>query len=224
MTFVCAIDEAGRGPVIGPLVLAGVVLLKSDVKKLEERKVTDSKLLSPKQREGLFDQITSLVTAYHIVIVNPPEIDAAVEGKDGLNLNWLEAIKAAEIVNTLMKNRSGKVIIDCPSTNIPAYTAYVKKHITCPNITYLVEHKADSTYVACGAASILAKVTRDRLIEEIKKKYGINFGSGYPADPFTQKFLEKHWNTYATHGIFRTSWASWKRLKATKAQRGLFEY
>ncbi|HME86878.1 MAG TPA: ribonuclease HII [Candidatus Nanoarchaeia archaeon] len=213
--FICGIDEAGRGPVIGPLVIAGVLANEEQEKQLMELGVKDSKLLTPIQRERMFDKIKAIVENFEIIAIDPPEIDAAVNGEGGLNLNWLEAVKSAKIINKLKPN---KAILDCPSTNVKAYTEYVKKLVT-GRADILSEHKADQTYPIVSAASILAKVTRDDLIQELKKKHKVEFGSGYPSDPMTQLFIKKFWNKY---DFFRKSWASYKAISKGKSQTKLF--
>ena len=185
--LVVGIDEAGRGPCIGPLVTCGAMMKEKDIPKLIALDVKDSKLLTIKQRDFLFDELKKLVK-YKILIVKPAEIDDAVNGKGGLNLNWLEARKSAEIINFLKPN---KAILDCPSPNIQKYTEYVENLLTV-KVKVICEHKADLNYPIVSAASIIAKVTRDREIEKIKKEIGIDFGSGYPADPRTKEFLKKY--------------------------------
>ena len=113
-------------------------------------------------------------------------------------------------------------MIDCPSTNIESYTSYLKERLNNKNIKLVVEHKADDTYPVCSAASILAKVTRDREIERLKLEVKRDFGSGYPADPKTKAFLESYWNKFPE--IFRKSWASYKRIARSSSQKGLGEY
>jgi ribonuclease HII len=213
MTLICGIDEAGRGPVIGPMVMAGVLIEKSDIPKLKALGVKDSKLLTKEKREFLFTKIKSTVKSYKIIIISPQEIDKALESEN-LNLNWLEAHKSAEIINKL---KPDKAILDCPSNNIKAYRDYVKnllKHKT----ELVVEHKADVNYLESGAASILAKVTRDKEIEKIQKKYG-NCGPGYPSNEITQKFLKENWEKHPE--IFRKTWSSYKRHKDAKNQKTL---
>lgn len=206
MTLICGIDEAGRGPVIGPLVIAGACLDEKELYQLERIGVKDSKLLSPSERKRIYFQLTSILSSYEILIIYPEEIDAAVlsPSKD-MNLNWLEGTKAAQIISKLNPN---KAIVDCPSNNISAFTSYIKQKTANKSIHIICEHKADFKYVICGAASILAKVTRDKEIEKIKKDIGIDFGSGYPSDPLTAAFVEKNWNKY---DFFRKSWSSWQK-------------
>lgn len=209
----CGIDEAGRGCVIGPLVIAGVVADEQQEKQLIDMGVKDSKLLTPRQRELMFDKIIGIVTSYKIIIIEPGEIDDAVNGKGMLNLNWLEANKSAEIIDEL---KPEKAILDCPSNNVRQYTDYVKQKLNVKT-QLIAEHKADANYPIVGAASILAKVTRDEKIQEIKKKHKVEFGSGYMTDPMTQAFLEKFWDKFPE--IFRHSWESYRTAAGIKEQK-----
>ena len=217
MAVILGIDEAGRGPVIGPMVIAGVSMGEKDIGKLKKLGVKDSKLLSPKQREDMFDKIISTAKEYKVIIIQPEEIDSALRS-ESLNLNWLEAIKSTEIINFLNPE---KAIIDCPSNNITAYKNFLKKHLK--NKTELiVEHKADFKYAVVSAASIIAKVTRDNEIKKIQKKIKEPIGSGYPSDPITITFLEKNYNNYPE--IFRKEWASWKKFNKKKKQKNLKDF
>ena len=126
------------GPVIGPMVMAGILIQEKDIPKLKSLGVKDSKLLTKKKRKELFDKIKKIAKAHKIIIVQPKEIDQALESEE-LNLNWLEAHKAAEIINKL---KPDKAILDCPSNNIPAWEAYLKKHIKIKTRLTL-SHKAE---------------------------------------------------------------------------------
>ncbi len=140
MTLICGIDEAGRGPVIGPMVMSGILIEESDIPKLKSLGVKDSKLLTKKQRNLLFKKIIKTVKAHKIIIIPPKEIDDALES-DHLNLNWLEAHKTAEIINKL---KPDKVIVDSPSNNCEAYTKSLKKLLHNPKSLQLIcIHKAD---------------------------------------------------------------------------------
>lgn len=217
--IVAGIDEAGRGPVVGALVIAGVSVKEENLEKLKNIGVKDSKLLTRKQREALFDKIENICEEVKIVIIPPSEIDRAILVEEELNLNWLEAIKSAEIIDSFSK--VDKVILDCPSTNIRAYTNYLKNKIE-RKVEVKCEHKADFKYEAVSAASIIAKVTRDNEIDKIKKKIKEDFGSGYPSDPVTQQFLRKNYLKFPD--IFRKSWESYKRLIDNKKQKSLKEF
>lgn len=218
MVLISGIDEAGRGPVIGPLVIAGVSIEEKDIDKLKRFGIRDSKLLSPKQREDMFDKITNTARKYKIIIISPKEIDSALKSKS-LNLNWLEAIKSAEIINFL---KSNKIIVDCPSNNIIAYKNFLRKHLRNKKTKLILEHKADLKYIIVSAASIIAKVIRDNEIKKIQKRIKEPIGSGYPSDSTTIRFLEKNYNHYP--GIFRKEWLSWKNINKKKKQKSLKDF
>ena len=143
---ICGIDEAGRGPLAGPVVVAGVIMPLDDDKIIAG--VNDSKKLSEKKREKLFDQIVSTAIAYHVEVVDNVVID---------EINILNATKLA--MNNCIKalNCADVVLIDAvkPSDD---------KRIV-PII------KGDATSYNIAAASILAKVTRDRLMLQMDKEY-----------------------------------------------------
>ncbi len=209
---ILGIDEAGRGPVLGPLVMAGVLITENKEQELQKLKVKDSKLLTPQQREKLYSEILEIITNYKIIILQPAQIDAAVKSSE-LNLNWLEAHTSAEILNELNPD---KAIIDCPSTNIKAYKDYLYHLLKNKKISLQLEHNAEK-HLPVAAASILAKVTRDRIIEDIKKRIGVNFGSGYMADELTKQFLEKYYEKHSD--LFRKSWLSYKTVENKKHQK-----
>lgn len=212
------IDEAGRGPVIGPLVMAIAVIKKEDEFKLQTLGIKDSKLLTPNKRNELFTVIKDLCKTA-LVIITPAEIDQAVNSNID-NLNWLEARKAAELINQI---KTDKVILDCPSSNLEAFKIYINGYVR-RKTNLVVEHKADLNNVIVGAASIIAKVTRDEEIQKIKKELKVDFGSGYPSDPRTQSFIDKHWNNAKTNKHMRKSWATWKQRERKGAQSSLGEY
>ena len=189
--------------------MCGVVVDEEDIPKLAELGVKDSKLLTPKKREALFEPIKKIVKRYKLIIIEPQEIDDAVNSAN-LNLNFLEAIKTALILNELTPD---KAIVDCPSNNIPAYKEYLQNLLTV-KMDLVLEHNAEK-HLQVAAASILAKVTRDRIIVELEKKYG-QMGSGYPSDPATQSFLKKNAKKYPE--LFRKSWATYKNLAQSKLQ------
>lgn len=218
MTVVCGIDEAGRGPIIGPLVICGITIEQGKEQELIDLGVKDSKLLTPLQREKIA-KVLEKKYKFKTVVIQPNEIDDAVSGKDSLNLNWLEAKKAIEIINGLEPD---SVVLDCPSPNIKAYTNYILKDLKDKKTKLLCAHHADRDYPIVGAASIIAKVLRDKLVDNMKKKIGEDFGSGYVADPKTKKFLDKNWAKYPD--IFRHSWTPYQTLVNSEKQKGLTEF
>ena len=211
---VLGIDEAGRGPVIGPLIIAGVMIEEGREKMLGE--VKDSKFLYHNKRIKLAKHIQENFK-HKIIIVHPPEIDEALNSED-LNLNWLEAHKQAEIINKL---KPGVAIIDCPSINAFKFKEYLKNLLDDKNVKLVVEHKADANYPICSAASIVAKVKREDEMKKIKKKYG-KTGPGYPSNQTTQDFVRKHGKKYPE--IMRQTWATYKRYHKGKEQKGLGDF
>ncbi len=215
------IDDAGRGPVIGPMILAGCLLTKEAEKELEKLGVKDSKQLTPKRREFLAGEIKKRATAYEIQKVFPDEIDSSQE--KGTKLNELEAMKIAKIINKLNNQKQDiKVIVDCPSVSIVKWEAFLKQHIK--NLSTLIiscEHKADAKHISVSAASILAKSMREKEMNKIKQEYGEEVGSGYTSDPLTQKFIKKYAEKYANKGIFRKCWETYKNALHEKAQTTL---
>ncbi|MBU1975248.1 MAG: ribonuclease HII [Nanoarchaeota archaeon] len=218
MVLLAGIDEAGRGPIIGPMVIAICMIDEDSEFELKSLGVKDSKLLSERQREKLFLVIKSMCKN-KIVVVHPKEIDAAVESKTS-NLNWLEADHSAKLIKAI---RPDKVVLDCPSNNIQAFTDYVRSKLptNMKDVKVISEHKADFNHPIVAAASILAKVTREREIQKIKEMYKVHFGSGYPSDPETKEFVQDNWHVYP---IFRKSWETYKRVAKAKEQKNLGEF
>jgi len=190
---------------------------EEDIPKLIKIGVKDSKLLTHKKRIELSKKIKKLAKKIEVIKVTPSEIDDAVNGNDGLNLNWLEAKKTVEIINKL---RPDKVILDCPSPNLRAYKERILSYLD-KKIELIVEHKADFKYHIVGVASIIAKVEREKEVEEIKKEYG-NIGPGYPSNSITQKFVKENWNKHPE--IFRKSWSTFKKESNKKNQKSLEEF
>jgi ribonuclease HII len=185
--LIAGIDEAGRGPCFGPMTLAITVFEKKQEKELKELGVKDSKDILPRKREILFEEIKERVVEKHVIIVSPIQINDLMTKN---NLNEIEAIKVAELIN-LLKNKVEIVYIDSPDATKGKYEKRIRTYLndSKKNIKIISETKADSKYIVVGAASILAKVTRDKEIEKLKKDFG-DIGSGYPADPKTKQFLK----------------------------------
>jgi ribonuclease HII len=225
--LVIGIDDAGRGPLIGPMILAGVLMTREQENILRELGVKDSKQLLHPARIKLAQTIKENSIKNKVVQSSPEEIDEAVKSK--LNLNTLEAIKSAEIINFLNDGKEKIIVIlDCPSVNIKAWRATLLKYIKNPaNLDVKCEHKADVNHPCASAASILAKVKREEEVEKINKqyeKYG-RLGSGYPSDPVTKTFLKKHGKELENSGIFRKSWRTWKSMfPDSKKQASLADF
>jgi ribonuclease HII len=217
--LICGLDEAGRGPILGPMVMAGVAISEDKQDKLKELGVTDSKLLSPKRREALYEEIIELADSYHIIEISANEIDQMNES--GTNLNQLEAIKIAEI---LLKLKPDKVYVDSPEPTAAKFGDMILAHMNGFLPEIIAEHGADLKYCTSSAASILAKVTRDRAVRKIEKEIGHPIGSGYPADPNTKQFLQNHYSDDKHIDYIRTCWSTYKRLQKKKKQASLGDF
>jgi ribonuclease HII len=193
---IAGVDDAGRGSVIGPLVIAGVLIKKENLHKLVDLGVKDSKVLSPRKRELLAKEIRKIALQCYSIALSTSEIDRVVEtGRKLRRLNHLEARTMAEVI------------------------AVLKPDIAYVDASDVPEHKADAKYPIVSAASIIAKVERDKAIRELREKYG-DFGSGYITDSKTIVFLEKWIRKFGTYPEFvRKSWKPAKRIKKNMKTR-----
>ena len=205
--LICGIDEAGRGPVFGPLVLCGVCFLKDKLSYLTEIGVRDSKKLSPKRRHELAQLIKNSCHSYKIIIVTAQEIDDRERIR--ITINRLEELKMAEIINIL---KPDVIYIDAADVNEERFGNSIKKLLEFKPRDIISRHKADDIYPIVSAGSIIAKDQRDTIIEELKKEYG-EIGSGYPSDKKTTDFLRKYIKTYKIIPDFvRKTWDTTKKL------------
>ncbi|HOQ25774.1 MAG TPA: ribonuclease HII [Methanomassiliicoccaceae archaeon] len=178
--MICGADEAGRGPVIGPLVVAAVMV--EDDLSLRELKVKDSKLLAPARREELYEHIMAIARV-ETSVASPEEIDARGES----SLNELEVQHFAAVIDRLAPQ---KVFIDAADVVAERFGREILSLLHCqPDLVSC--HRADVLYPVVSAASIIAKVVRDRTIRSIEEELGEPVGSGYPTDPVTMAFLER---------------------------------
>lgn len=198
---VCGVDEAGRGSLLGPLVIAGVSLKKEKIRKLKSMGVRDSKKLTPLQREKLYKKIIKFVDNYYIAKINPYTIDKSVNKHE---LNNLEAKYMAKVISKLNPNIS---YVDSCDVNPSRFGKKISKLAKKDRIKSY--HNADNRFVIVSAASIIAKVNRDRAIKKIQKKH--NIGSGYPSDPKTIVFVKNYLSTKNDIPNFVRS--SWKTVR-----------
>lgn len=217
--FIAGIDEAGRGPVIGPMVMAIAAIDENDLFELETFGVTDSKAFSPIRRKELAE-VVKRVCEYEVEVITPEQIDEALS-HPSRNLNILEAEAAGRLIDKLVARLGAykvkKVILDCPSNNPKGYLVEMKHHVK-QDVPLEAEHKADQKYRIVGAASLLAKVLRDKAIDDLKEEHGVDFGSGYPSDAKTARFVREH---YADYDFFRKTWEPYKKAASAKKQRSL---
>jgi ribonuclease HII len=211
---VAGVDEAGRGAIIGPLVVAGVLVKEGDLQKLREIGVKDSKLLSPRRRETLAEEIKRIAQKHHITKLSPREIDKVVEkGRKLRRLNWLEAQAMAKVIDSI---KPQKVYVDASDILEHRFKQQILECLSYKT-EIISEHKADRNYTVVSAASIIAKVERDREIAELAKAHG-DLGSGYPSDPSTMDFLTRCLEKSAEYPCFVRR--SWKPAKKKKSERG----
>lgn len=203
------IDEAGRGCVLGPLAVAGVSAESAALDELAKLGVRDSKLLSAAQREALYPEILKVCTGVHVSFIPPKMIDRYVSrGKKYRRLNYLETIHMAKVIDAL---RVEEVFVDAPDANPARFTLELSELLRSrPRV--VAEHKADVNYAIVSAASIVAKVERDREIAKLRELHG-ELGSGYPSDPETIAFLEAWVRERSSLPEFsRKSWKTWERI------------
>ena len=193
--LVAGVDEAGRGCIIGPLVIAGVLVKEENLPALRQIGVKDSKLLTPNKRESLAEEIPRIAEKYVIIKLTPADIDRAVaSGRKLHKLNRLEAETMAQIINDL---KPDEAYVDAADVVEDRFKHHIQELLNAKT-TITSKHKADKTYPVVSAASILAKVERDKEIAALSAQYG-DFGSGYLTDPKTMTFL-KEW--LRTHGEY----------------------
>ncbi len=204
--LVCGVDDAGRGSVLGPLVIAGISIEQKNIKQLVKIGVKDSKQLSPQLREKLYEQILSLVEGYHVAKILPKTIDKSVSKN---LLNQLEANYMAKVIKKLQANSS---YVDSCDVNPKRFGLYISNLAKTGKI--ISSHHADRKYPVVSAASIIAKVNRDREIEKLRKNHAL--GSGYPSDPKTMKFIKEWVSQNGDVPVFvRKSWKPVKILLGT---------
>lgn len=203
---ILGIDEAGRGPVIGPLIVAGIVIPDDKIPVLERMGIKDSKKLTPTRRKVLSRKLKNMFE-YETVEITAQDIDN-LRASD-VNLNEIEKIAMLKIIDKLDYDC---VIID--SVDIKPERLKNEIQSIVGNIEIISEHKADDKYIQVAAASIVAKYERDSIIENLKKEYRKigEIGSGYPSDPKTKRFLENF--TYEEMPkIVRKSWKTIQNIK-----------
>jgi ribonuclease HII len=212
--LIAGIDEAGRGCVIGPLVVAGVLVKEENLPAFANLGVKDSKLLTSLKREALAPEILRIAEKHIVMKLTPQQIDHVVESQRKLRkLNRLEAETMGQIVTALepdvtyvdaadvLEKRFGQHILEA--------SAFKTRIVS--------EHKADRTYPVVSAASIIAKVARDSDVAKLRDEHG-DFGTGYLTDPKTRQFLID-W-LKANREYPDCVRKSWKPAKEVKDQQG----
>ncbi|WP_461460844.1 ribonuclease HII [Methanobrevibacter sp.] len=204
---IMGVDEAGRGPVLGPMVIGGIIIPENKNSILERMGVKDSKKITPKRRAILARKLSKMFE-HDMVVISAQEIDQL--RADGVNLNDIEKRGMIQLIKKLQPE---KVIIDAVDVKPTRFQNEVQE-ILGNNIQVMAEHKADDNHIQVAAASIIAKFNRDLIVEKINKEYidmgGI--GSGYPSDPKTKKFLS-NFKYDELPDFVRRSWATVAKMK-----------
>ena len=195
--IICGVDDAGRGSMVGPLVIAGVRIDKKNLKKLKSIGVQDSKKLSPKTREILYKKIIEIVDEYYVVRISPKTIDSNVFKH---KLNHLEAKNMAKVIKELSPQVA---YVDSCDVDYKRFGKEIS--LLTSNSKIISRHHADSRFIVVAAASIIAKVSRDKSIHRLKKNFDL--GSGYPSDKKTVKCVKKILSSNKHQNSFiRMSW------------------
>ncbi|MCI4319917.1 MAG: ribonuclease HII [Thermoplasmata archaeon] len=212
---ILGLDEAGRGSFLGPLVVGGFVARTETAEELRTIGVRDSKLLTRERREELYDALADLGER-HTVYLPPDRVDRSVRRGE---LNLLEAQAFAELIR---RSTPDRVVADACDVNVRRFAARLSQ-LSRTRAPIIARHHADRDDPMVGAASIVAKVCRDRAIEALGATLGTPIGSGYPSDVRTVEFVRRHLLTDAEAGFVRHSWATLERVKPKRAARTLDE-
>ncbi|MDP3104317.1 MAG: ribonuclease HII [Candidatus Methanoperedens sp.] len=221
MVFMIAgIDEAGKGPVLGPMCVAGLMVDENKLERFVKLGVKDSKKLTPKKREALSVEIKKLADKIFVLEVSPAQIDGLRK------VMTMNEIMVACYVKVLEELKPESAFVDAADVIAERFGENIKKKYSSDlNITS--EHKADEKYPIVSAASILAKVRRDELVRNLERTVGKEIGSGYPADPKTITFLESWVKEHGKLPDFaRSSWETSKNIieKFRKNQRTISDF
>ena len=216
--LIAGVDDAGRGPIIGPLVIAGILVSSEQQQELRSFGVRDSKLLTPEQRSRLEPKIRSTAVKVSVVEAQPKEIDEFVlHGGKLRKLNFLEARMMAAVLADLAPPQA---YVDASDVNEARYATSIREFLpeNLKGMKIFSEHHADRTFPVVSGASIVAKVRRDALVDELRNQYG-DFGSGYMTDPKTMSFLRAWRLSHAGYPpIVRMSWKTIRELEAEIGQ------
>ena len=220
---IIGVDEAGRGPVIGPLVVCALCVSESDCSILRDLGVRDSKLLSAKKREVIESEIRENAESkgwgISIVICEPSRIDSNSLHSD---LNKLEVELFAEAIESACKDNSEGVLrVDSCDVDESRFSRRIASKLGQNWTNWKIDsrHAMDSIDPVAGAASIIAKVSRDNEIARIQRELGFAIGSGYPSDGVTREAVRKLVSGNLPHKDLRWSWSTvsdlWKEVHGT---------
>jgi ribonuclease HII len=209
-----------RGPVIGPLVTAGVKF--KDDSQLIELKVKDSKKISPKRREVFANTIKQIAIEYEVLVIPAKDID---DMRKVMTLNEIEVHAFSKVIKKL---KPDICYVDSADVNEERFGRDIQSNLTF-KLDIISKHKADDIYPIVSAASIIAKTKRDeevrKISEELEKKLNVPLGSGYPADVITQNFLKKWYEKYGKLPPYvRKSWKTAENIIKENSTKKLDDF
>lgn len=220
MAKVLGIDEAGRGPVIGSMFIGGFMVDESDLEEVEDLGVKDSKKLSDKKRESLAEKLREMGEPF-LKEITASEID---DLREVMSLNEIEIQGFTEVIE---RSDADEIIVDLPEPDGDRFIRKMKKELPAKfeKRDFTAEHEADDNFPIVSAASIIAKSARENHVDELKKKYGYDFKSGYPHDSPTIEFLEKYVEEKGElPEETRRSWSTAERILKEAEQSGLSDF
>lgn len=208
------IDEAGRGPVLGPMVYGCLYCGLSYQETLSSLNFADSKTLKEEKREELFEILKSDDSiGWAVDVLDPRELSAKMLKKNKINLNEISHNSAIGLVNRVLN--MGVLLTEVYVDTVGDAEKYrIKLSELFPAVKFVVAKKADSLYPVVSGASIVAKVIRDRALrswafDETSENMHRNFGSGYPGDPETKAWLDHHKHSvFGFPSLVRFSWGT----------------
>jgi ribonuclease HII len=213
--MICGVDEAGRGPVIGPMVVAGLMLESES--QLEGLNVRDSKKCTPKRREALAFELNKIATT-EVIIVPAADIDAM---RERMTMNQIEIRIFASIIEKLHPEIA---YVDSADVDEERFGRDIRAELKF-DLEIVSKHEADDLYPIVSAASIIAKTKRDFEIEKIKSELGEDMGSGYPSDSKTISFLEKWIEKHGTPPPHtRHTWKTTQRIISKVKSKKIEDY
>ncbi len=216
------VDEAGRGPCLGPLVIGCVIATPKQEEQLKSLGVKDSKQLSPHQRESLVNKIQQYSVASSTLVISPEELNF-MHYHDHLTLNEIETHGFSQILNEISQ-KPMRIFLDAADVNENRFGHEIQQRLSFSCEKIISKHKGDSLFTIVGAASILAKVRRDQIVESYAVEYP-NIGSGYPSDPITIQFLESYYQIHKSFPLFvRKFWATIQNIQSRAQQNKLTRY
>jgi ribonuclease HII len=218
--MICGVDEAGRGPVLGPLVVAGVCITNESI--LKNIGVKDSKKISALKRQSIAQSLINVVDNYKVLVIPASDID---DMRKVMTLNEVEVHAFSKVIKNL---KPDICYVDAADVNAERFGNNISTNLSL-KINIISKHKADDIYPIVSAASIIAKTYRDNEVKKIseilEKKMNLPLGSGYPADPITQTFLRewvKRFNKLPPHT--RHSWKTAKNIFLESTNKKLDDF